>query len=400
MAILINCSNDSTENNFSEDQTTPSLSVSTQTLTFSDTEILMFSEPKTLTFSGLDLSDVLVINTGFNFEISLDAQNFESEITIQTVNNQISSQILYVRFAPSENAIGQISESLIFTSTNANSQSVNLIANGIGTNPNLNVNYSELFFDDTIVGGISESIPIEITASNLTSFLNISSGGQFLISLDEISYNSTLQIDQQTANEDFLLYVRFEPSEIGESSNLLEFTSEELTPVSVELVGTGIPLVYNYQAFNETRLAYGGGFSQSSTQTFTLHDDTTNIESVIMYLQLDCPSGGCNEWDVYSNILVRDLSTNNWYEIGRYITPYGVGTNQLERGLEIDVTDFKSLLKGNVELKAFIEVWGSDGWKLSVDFDYIEGTPDYQYYFLDNFKIKSGDSNLRLEISI
>jgi len=101
MAILINCSNDSTENNFSEDQTTPSLSVSTQTLTFSDTEILMFSEPKTLTFSGLDLSDVLVINTGFNFEISLDAQNFESEITIQTVNNQISSQILYVRFAPS-----------------------------------------------------------------------------------------------------------------------------------------------------------------------------------------------------------------------------------------------------------------------------------------------------------
>jgi hypothetical protein len=110
-------------------------------------------------------------------------------------------------------------------------------------------------------------------------------------------------------------------------------------------------LVYNYQAFNETRLAYGGGFSQSSAQTFTLHDDTTNIESVIMYLQLDCPSGGCNEWDVYSNILVRDLSTNNWYEIGRYITPYGVGTGQLERGLEIDVTDFKSLLTGNVELK-------------------------------------------------
>ena len=173
MAILINCSNDSTENNFSEDQTTPSLSVSTQTLTFSDTEILMFSEPKTLTFSGLDLSDVLVINTGFNFEISLDAQNFESEITIQTVNNQISSQILYVRFAPSENAIGQISESLIFTSTNANSQSVNLIANAIGTDPNLSVNYSELFFNDTIVGTISESLPIEITANNLTSFLNI-----------------------------------------------------------------------------------------------------------------------------------------------------------------------------------------------------------------------------------
>ena len=42
--------------------------------------------------------------------------------------------------------------------------------------------------------------------------------------------------------------------------------------------------------------------------------------------------------------------------------------------------DFKSLLTGNVELKAFIEVWGSDGWELSVNFDYVEGTTDYQYY--------------------
>jgi hypothetical protein len=33
-----------------------------------------------------------------------------------------------------------------------------------------------------------------------------------------------------------------------------------------------------------------------------------------------------------------------------------------------------------LSLKAFIEVWGSDGWELSVDFDYVEGTPDYQYY--------------------
>ena len=378
--FLFNCSSDNTGNNSSEEDATPSLSVSTQTLTFSDTEILMFSEAKTLTFSGLNLSDVLDINISSNFEISLDGQNFESEITVQTINNQINSQLLYVRFAPNEDAIGQISESLIFTSTNANSQSVNLIANAIGTDPNLSVNYSELFFNDTIVGTISESLTVEITANNLTSFLNISSDGQFLISLDDISYNSSLQIDQQTANEDFLLYVRFQPSEIGESLNVLEFNSEELTTISVELVGTGIPMVYNYQAFNETRLAYGGGFSQSSAQTYTLHDDTTNIESIIMYLQLDCPSGGCNEWDVYSNILVRDNSTNNWYEIGRYITPYGVGTGQLERGLEIDVTDFKSLLTGNVELKAFIEVWGSDGWELSVDFDYVEGTPDYQYY--------------------
>ena len=38
------------------------------------------------------------------------------------------------------------------------------------------------------------------------------------------------------------------------------------------------------------------------------------------------------------------------------------------------------MLTGNVELKAYIEVWGSDGWNLSVDFDYVIGEPDYINY--------------------
>ena len=105
-----------------------------------------------------------------------------------------------------------------------------------------------------------------------------------------------------------------------------------------------------------------------------------NIESIKMYVQLDCPNAGCNAWDVFANILVKEPASNEWLEIGRYITPYGVDTSVLERGIEIDVTDFKSLLSGTVELKAYIEVWGSDGWNLSVDFDYVEGEPDYKYY--------------------
>ena len=55
-------------------------------------------------------------------------------------------------------------------------------------------------------------------------------------------------------------------------------------------------------------------------------------------------------------------------------------TKALDRGIEIDVTDFKSFLSGTVELKAYIEVWGSDGWNLSVDFDYTEGEPDFKNY--------------------
>ena len=33
-----------------------------------------------------------------------------------------------------------------------------------------------------------------------------------------------------------------------------------------------------------------------------------------------------------------------------------------------------------LNLKSFIEVWGSDGWNLTVDFDYIIGDPDFTNY--------------------
>ena len=71
---------------------------------------------------------------------------------------------------------------------------------------------------------------------------------------------------------------------------------------------------------------------------------------------------------------------NQLYEIARHITPYGVGNSQLSRGLEVDVTDFKSILTGNVELKIYAETWVASGWVISLEFDYLSGTPDYKYY--------------------
>ena len=139
-------------------------------------------------------------------------------------------------------------------------------------------------------------------------------------------------------------------------------------------------MIHNYQAFQNQALGYGGGFSQSASEVFNLHDDLSNIQEIKMYLQIDCPSTGCDDWDRFANVKVKDPSTGNWYEIARYITPYWVGTQQLARGLEFDVTDFKSLLSGSVELRIYIENWTQKADIVSIDFDYIVGTPDYQNY--------------------
>ena len=98
-----------------------------------------------------------------------------------------------------------------------------------------------------------------------------------------------------------------------------------------------------------------------------------------MYVKLECPSGGCGAWDVFANVKAEDPVTGNWIELGRFITPYGVDNHQRVDGFEFDVTDFRSILNGQVKLKVFVEVWTKEGWLLTVDFKVVEGDQDYPY---------------------
>ncbi|MDN3706738.1 peptide-N-glycosidase F-related protein [Myroides ceti] len=138
--------------------------------------------------------------------------------------------------------------------------------------------------------------------------------------------------------------------------------------------------VVNIKTFDKEHLGFGGGLEQTAVKTFTFPTDMDKVKNIKLYLQLACPTAGCNIWDMYANVQAKDKTTGKWYEIARYITPYGRSTEVLERGLVVDVTDFKSVLQGATELRIFIEVWGADGWLVSTDFDYTYGTPDYKYY--------------------
>ena len=81
--------------------------------------------------------------------------------------------------------------------------------------------------------------------------------------------------------------------------------------------------------------------------------------------------GGCDDWDRWAHIDIK-APDGNWVQLIRYITPYGVGCDH-----ELDVTDYSSLLQGQVEFRVFIDTWGTGGWQLTLDIDYTEGTPDF-----------------------
>lgn len=139
------------------------------------------------------------------------------------------------------------------------------------------------------------------------------------------------------------------------------------------------PSLINVETFKNVKVAFAEGASQSVEGTFNFPSNPERIKSIKMYVQDICPNKECDEWDRYANIYVKDKSSGEWYEIGRFITPYWVGSEKLERGYEFDVTDFKSLLHGATELKIYTETWLAKGRVYSVDFDIQYGEPDYKY---------------------
>ena len=250
----------------------------------------------------------------------------------------------------------------------------------INTTPLITVSTTNFNFGSAEVSSNSSFLALIVGGVNLNSVIDITTTEAFEVSLDGAVFSDVVQIPLGSANGQTTIYVRFSPIAIGGGTGVLNVVNSETNNLEVSLVGEGLPIIHNYGTFNSERLAFGGGFDQSSTQIFNLHDDVTNIETIKMYVKLRCPVGGCDEWDVYANVKVKDNDSGELYEIGRYITPYWNDNSQLDRGFEFDVTDFKSLLTGATELRIRTECWNDRGYQVTVDFDYIEGTPDYPYY--------------------
>lgn len=109
--------------------------------------------------------------------------------------------------------------------------------------------------------------------------------------------------------------------------------------------------------------------------TFTFPQFVGAYDNIRAFFEVTCPAiaGGCDDWDRYAFVDVK-APDGNWIQLIRYITPYGVACDH-----ELDVTDYMSLLQGEVEMRVFIDTWGTGGWQLTLDTHYNEGSPRYFY---------------------
>jgi hypothetical protein len=186
------------------------------------------------------------------------------------------------------------------------------------------------------------------------------------------TYSGTLQPDQT------IVYTFETPYDFGAHSfNSLEVKTDFIDDSNIQNNGITIDyyrpeseLVVN---LFEARQHNFGNAGQNQYQDIILPRHTEDFEKIYLHFQVDCPSTGCDPWDQPAAFYLE--TPGGSYELARYITPYGKGCGPWA----IDITDFKSVLKGPVTIRSYIQVWGSSGWLVDASLQFVEtGTPIYQ----------------------
>ena len=91
-----------------------------------------------------------------------------------------------------------------------------------------------------------------------------------------------------------------------------------------------------------------------------------------------------HQYEIYNQVIHR-------FELARKITPYGAYMRNGSHGFSpnwtftsyFDVTDFAKLLRDSVEIVAFYDGWSS-GFSVSLDFEFIKGTPPREVIRFEN----------------
>ncbi|MGC4118512.1 MAG: peptide-N-glycosidase F-related protein [Myxococcales bacterium] len=156
---------------------------------------------------------------------------------------------------------------------------------------------------------------------------------------------------------------------------------EPLDAASPPDTGVAIGADLTVTAFDQTPLYFTGSDNQRTVDRTASFPTTGAYSRILLHLTLACPAGGCDPWDRLGWIAAvtsrgQNGAPDTLVELARFITPFHVGMS-----VDVDVTDLRPLLSGDLTLRAFIDTWvgpGSpygDGWLLTASFELTGGVP-------------------------
>mgnify|MGYP001627753957 FL=1 len=178
------------------------------------------------------------------------------------------------------------------------------------------------------------------------------------------------------AETDFYYYL-WTPSNYGAHTIVItaKTTNGDETTLTRNITVTETATTQVVRSLEDVVIEFTGQNDRWYYGTHTFPQFVGAYNDMTAYLEVECPniSGGCDDWDRWAFIDVK-APDGNWIQLIRYITPFGVACNH-----QLDITDYMSLLQGEVEIRVFIDTWGTGGWQLTLDTEYTAGAPEYAY---------------------
>lgn len=126
-----------------------------------------------------------------------------------------------------------------------------------------------------------------------------------------------------------------------------------------------------------------GDDKRTVTTTVTFPDASEGYAKITMNVGFDYNNGNCDPWDRRGHFMVKKGDT--WFEISRFMTAYLAGWTAT-----FDVSEFRTLLSGTVEMLVFVDTWVSTGSYINLSFDFDEpGTATAQTQIISVFENQS-----------
>lgn len=134
------------------------------------------------------------------------------------------------------------------------------------------------------------------------------------------------------------------------------------------------------EASDQEVLAVDGVWLNTDVPTMTVDAELPSylgaFDQITATLEVECPPGGCGAWDRVAHVEAKGHN-GDWFEIIRYITPYGVPCSHT-----IDLTDYMSVLQGKISFRVTCATL-DNGYEYYLTLNYSEGTPTYPYSFVN-----------------
>lgn len=189
----------------------------------------------------------------------------------------------------------------------------------------------------------------------------------------EENYEGTLQPGEEVA------FSFTTPLDLSDNNtNLLSASTDH--PDDANALNDGVS--YRYKKPDDDRIVNilneeQHNFGSAGQTQFTLVNLPENMEDfgqILLHFSVECPNDGCDPWDQPASFFL-DAADGNSYELARFVTPFGIECGPWT----VDITDFKSIMRGPAVFRSFVQVWGPSGWLVNADLEFIDvQTPTYQ----------------------